>query len=147
MIKENVVHHFADEDTKTGANGSFYCNEIVWLNHWGITLDGKVGFNHGCYVNGYGGITIGDGTTFGPYCTIHSANHKVKNQLAINTQGWDEKSVTIGKDCWIGMNVTICPGATIGDGVVVGAGSVVTGTLEPGGIYAGNPARFIKARS
>ncbi len=35
--------------------------------------------------------------------------------------------------------------ATVADGVVIGAGSVVTRDLTVRGIYAGNPARLIRA--
>ena len=43
----------------------------------------------------------------------------------------------------IGTNATIMP-VTICDGVVVGAGSVVTKSINKPGIYAGNPARFLR---
>ena len=36
----------------------------------------RVGFNYGCYVNGFGGLVIGDRSIFGPYTMIHTANHE-----------------------------------------------------------------------
>ena len=53
------------------------------------------------------------------------------------------KSTTIGNHVSIGSNATILP-VTICDHVVIGAGSVVTKNIEKPGIYAGNPARFIR---
>ena len=50
---------------------------------------------------------------------------------------------TIGSHVSIGSNATILP-VTICDHVVIGAGSVVTKNIEKPGIYAGNPARFIR---
>ena len=51
----------------------------------------------------------------------------------------------IGARVLVGSNSTILP-VTICDDVVIGAGSVVTrNVLEPG-IYAGNPARKLRAR-
>jgi len=58
----------------------------------------------------------------------------------------DYRETIIGNDVWIGDNVIICGGCSIGDGVVIGAGSIVTKDLAPYGVYAGNPARFIKSR-
>lgn len=52
-------------------------------------------------------------------------------------------STTIGDRVSIGSNATILP-VTICDDVVIGAGSVVTRNIDKPGIYAGNPARFIK---
>jgi len=49
----------------------------------------------------------------------------------------------IGNNVSIGTNVTILP-VNIADHVVIGAGAVVTKDITRSGIYAGNPARFIK---
>jgi acetyltransferase-like isoleucine patch superfamily enzyme len=46
----------------------------------------------------------------------------------------------------IGTNAVVLPDVTIGEGATVGAGSVVTRSLEPWGVYAGSPARKIKTR-
>jgi len=54
--------------------------------------------------------------------------------------------VKIGRHVTIGANSVILPGVTIGDGAVVGALSLVKTDLEPWTIYAGIPARPIKAR-
>jgi acetyltransferase-like isoleucine patch superfamily enzyme len=52
--------------------------------------------------------------------------------------------VVIGNNVWIGMNATILKGVTIGDNSVVAAGSVVTKSVEPNTVVAGNPAAPIK---
>jgi virginiamycin A acetyltransferase len=60
---------------------------------------------------------------------------------------WDAaESINIGNDVWIGDNVKCLMGVSIGNGCVVGTGSVITKNLEPYGIYAGNPAKFIRYR-
>lgn len=53
------------------------------------------------------------------------------------------KSTQIGNNVSIGSNATILP-ITICDNVVIGAGAVVTKNITQSGIYAGNPAKFIK---
>jgi acetyltransferase-like isoleucine patch superfamily enzyme len=53
------------------------------------------------------------------------------------------KSTHIGNKVSIGSNATILP-VNICDGTVIGAGSVVTRDIVKPGIYAGNPARFIR---
>ena len=62
------------------------------------------------------------------------------SQAGIN-QVW--KKTMIGKNVSIGSNATILP-VEICDNVVIGAGSVVTKNITKSGIYAGNPARFIR---
>lgn len=54
--------------------------------------------------------------------------------------------IVVEDDVWLGYRVTVLSGAHIGRGAVVAAGAVVTGTLEPYGIYGGVPARLIKKR-
>ena len=57
-------------------------------------------------------------------------------------QKW--KSTKIGSHVSIGSNATILP-VSICDNVVIGAGAVVTRDIERPGIYAGNPARLLRA--
>ncbi len=52
--------------------------------------------------------------------------------------------VIIGDNVWIGMNATILKGVTIGENSVVAAGSVVTKSVPPSVVVAGNPAVVVK---
>jgi len=54
------------------------------------------------------------------------------------------KSTVIGNNVSIGTNATVLP-VTIADNVVIGAGAVVTKDILQPGVYAGNPARLIRA--
>ena len=58
-----------------------------------------------------------------------------------DTSKW--KATTIGNQVSIGSNATILP-VTICDNVVIGAGAVVTKNITQPGVYAGNPAKFLK---
>jgi putative colanic acid biosynthesis acetyltransferase WcaF len=49
--------------------------------------------------------------------------------------------------CWIGTHALLCPGTRIGQCGVAAAGSVVTQSIPPFEIHAGNPARFVKRRT
>lgn len=50
----------------------------------------------------------------------------------------------VGNKVLIGSNSTLLP-VTVCDNVVIGAGSVVTKDILKSGIYAGNPAKFIRS--
>lgn len=60
--------------------------------------------------------------------------------------GASKGDVVIGHDVWIGMEAMLLSGITIGSGAVIGARSVVTKSVKPYSIVAGNPARHIKFR-
>ncbi|MDQ1902854.1 acyltransferase [Paracoccus sp. WLY502] len=53
--------------------------------------------------------------------------------------------VIIKDDVFIGRGCTILPGVTIGPRVLVGAGSVISKSVEPNSVVAGNPLRFIRS--
>ena len=63
-----------------------------------------------------------------------------------NTRPSGKSIPTIGNDVWIGMWVTIYSGVDIGDGAVIAGNSVVTKSVPPYAIVAGNPARVVKYR-
>ena len=138
---------FRQHDAKRVGEGCFYLDTIVWLNGQNIEMGNQVKFNYGCWVNGFGGLVIGDETGIGPGAMIHTANHITSDLDApIADQGWESRPVRIGYNCWIAMGVMVLPGVTIGDGCIVGAGAVVVKDLEPYTVCVGNPARPIKSR-
>ncbi len=54
-------------------------------------------------------------------------------------------NVKVGELCYIGSNATILPNICICENVEIGAGAVVTRSIEVKGIYAGVPAKLLKA--
>ena len=96
-------------------------------------------------------IKIGSNVLFGPHVFIITGNHRINvvgQYITEVTEKLPENDadVVIGDDVWIGAGSIILKGVQIGEGCVIGAGSVVTKSLEPYGVYAGNPAKNIKDR-
>lgn len=91
-----------------------------------VEIGKRVFFNNDCSVNCVEKISIGDYTIFGENVKIYDHNHVFNKQdHPISSQGLTHKPVHIGKNCWIGSNVTILKGADIGDNCVIGAGCVI----------------------
>ncbi|CEH14621.1 maltose o-acetyltransferase [Ceraceosorus bombacis] len=55
--------------------------------------------------------------------------------------------IEIGRDSWIGGNVTIMAGVTIGRGCTIGAGSTVTKSIPDWSIALGSPAKVLRTLS
>ena len=106
-----------------------------------ITVGKNVFINTGCSFQDRGGITIGDGSQIGMNVTIATLNHGFDLETRNTTY---PLPVVIGKNVWIGSNVTIVPGAVIGDNSVIAAGATVVGNIPTNVIAAGCPAKAIK---
>lgn len=52
--------------------------------------------------------------------------------------------VKIENRAWVGFNVSLLPGVVVGEGAIIGACSVVTRSVPPWSIAAGNPARVLR---
>jgi acetyltransferase-like isoleucine patch superfamily enzyme len=87
-------------------------------------------------------VTIGDSCFIGHGVMFINDLFTEGGPAAGDKTKW--KSTLIGNHVSIGSNATILP-VTICDHVVIGAGSVVTKDISKPGIYAGNPARFIRS--
>src|SRR5882724_12509608 len=64
--------------------------------------------------------------------------------LTIKTALAEVAPVVIGRNVWIGIRCIIMRGVTIGDNSVVAAGSIVTKSVPPNTLVAGNPATPIR---
>ena len=53
------------------------------------------------------------------------------------------RPIVIEDDAWLGFNSVILKGVTIGKGAIIGASSVITKSVAPFSIVAGNPARVV----
>ena len=96
--------------------------------------------NHSAVLSASGGIEFEDGVAIAPCFRVATINHDFNNRHTIYTYG----KVTIKKNAWIGINVTVCPGVTIGKYAVVAAGAVVTKDVPDYAVVGGNPAKLIK---
>ena len=96
--------------------------------------------NHSAILSASGGIEFEDGSMAAPGLRIATINHDMNERHAIYTYG----KVTVKKNAWIGMNVTICPGVTIGEYAVVAAGAVVTKDVPDYAVVGGVPAKVIR---
>lgn len=113
-----------------------------------LIIHSKVVIGENAFINSHGGVEICSGTITGPELMIYSVNHIYENARTIPFDNELQlKKVFIGKNCWIGGRVFICPGVELGDGCIVAGGAVVTKSFPPLSVIGGNPAKLIKVRS
>lgn len=106
-----------------------------------ITLGKNVFINSGCRFQDQGGITIGDNCLIGHNAVFATLNHGIAPDKRSSTY---PAPIILGKNVWLGANVTITAGVAIGENSIVAAGAVVTKDVPPNVIVGGVPAKIIK---
>lgn len=92
-----------------------------------------------------GPVTIGNDVIFAQNIVLSGLNHSYQDvTIPIHQQGVTKRLITIEDEVWIGANSVIVAGVTIGKHSVIAAGTVVTKSVPPYSVVAGNPGRIIK---
>ena len=97
-------------------------------------------------------VTIGDNVMCGPNTSLVTPLHPLLPEQRNARLQADGKiadieygaPITIGDNCWLASNVTVCPGVTIGNNCVIGAGSVVTKDIPDNSLVLGVPGRVVR---
>ncbi len=93
-----------------------------------LIIHANVFFNNFCSINCLNYIEIGENTLFGESVKLYDHNHKhnyTELQLKIARNEFTTAPIKIGKNCWIGSNVTILKGVSIGDNCIIGSGCLI----------------------
>lgn len=100
-------------------------------------------------------VIIGKYCAIGSGVKIISSNHDISKanlQAKFASENFDQSldvikgEIVIGYNVWIGDAVIILPSVTVGHGAVIGAGAIVTKSVPPFAVIAGNPGKIIKYR-
>ncbi|MBE6442452.1 MAG: sugar O-acetyltransferase [Desulfovibrio desulfuricans] len=106
-----------------------------------IRIGKNVFVNACCCFQDQGGITLGDGALIGHRVTLATLNH---GETAADRGDLTPAPIAVGRNAWLGANVTVVPGVSIGDGAIVAAGAVVTRDVPPMTVVGGVPARKLR---
>jgi putative colanic acid biosynthesis acetyltransferase WcaF len=107
-------------------------------------------------------VELGNYVQIGPRATLYSMAKIVVEDYAFVSQGAHlccgshdiespyfqtiAKPIRVKRRAWVAAEAFVGPGVTIGEGSVLGARGVAFRDLDAFGVYAGNPAKFIKPR-
>lgn len=109
----------------------------AWLRRvWGMDIDPTVEMSLSAKFD----RTNPKGVHVGAHTYVAFNARILTHDMTRNTH----RHTRIGRNCFIGGNSMILPGIEIGDHCIVAAGSVVTKSVPPHSIVAGNPARIVR---
>ncbi len=97
---------------------------------------------------GGAGITIENEVLIGAGVHFYTNNHQFSDpSVPILSQGYppttNTNSIVVRHGSWIGAGAILLPGVEVGENAVVGAGTVVTKSVPPRVVFAGNPGVVI----
>lgn len=117
--------------------------------HPEILIGNNVSVNYHAHIASVNKVQIGDNVLIGSKVFIADHSHGEASSEALllppsKRKLYSKGTVIIEDNVWIGENCAILPGVTIGQNSIIGANSVVTKSIPPNCVAAGNPARLIK---
>lgn len=144
--EKSYIRDFKYSLKSCGENLSLY-GKVDVVHNSRIVIGNDVCLNEKVYLNGESGIIIGNNVTLSYGVKVISTGYIIEDFIYNHKRNhFNDKTIIIGDNCWIGAASIILPGVHIsGKNVIVGAGSVVTKDItESNVVYAGNPAKKIK---
>jgi acetyltransferase-like isoleucine patch superfamily enzyme len=128
-----------------GTNGTCSIGDFTLVNGALIMAEERIEIGSYCLISWNVGIADSDFHPLAPAARLVDAQ-----ALAPFFEGRPPRPplrsapVIIRDNVWIGMNSVILKGVTIGENSVVAAGAVVTKSIAPNMVVAGNPAVVVK---
>ena len=110
-----------------------------------LILHDGVFINNSCSFNCMERIEIGSGTMMGEGVRFYDHDH-VYTAEKIEKWQWTTAPIRVGKDCWIGSNVTILKGVTIGDNTIIGAGCLIRNDVPANSVVYNDGNLIVKER-
>jgi len=110
-----------------------------------LILHDGVFINNSCSFNCMERIEIGAGTMMGEGVRFYDHDH-VYTAEKIEKWQWTTTPIRVGRDCWIGSNVTILKGVTIGDNTIIGAGCLVRNDIPANSVVYNDGNLCVKRR-
>lgn len=110
-----------------------------------LILHDGVFINNSCSFNCMERIEIGSGTMMGEGVRFYDHDH-VYTAEKIEKWQWTTAPIRVGRDCWIGSNVTILKGVTIGDNTIIGAGCLIRNDVPANSVVYNDGNLIVKER-
>lgn len=122
-------------------HGRPFVHQRARIEHpWNLTLHHQACLGDRAHVYALGEIVIHPRAIVAQEVYLCAGTH----DLSLPNRPLQTAPITIGSATFIGARAFLMPGVSIGPGAIVGACSVVTRSVAPAIVVAGNPARLIR---
>ena len=141
----NVFQINNKADLIVGSNVICRNFEIFHVSSGKLILHDGVFVNNSCSFNCMERIEVGNGTMMGEGVRFYDHDH-VYTAEKIEKWQWTTAPIRVGRDCWIGSNVTILKGVTIGDNTIIGAGCLIRNDIPANSVVYNDGNLVVKER-
>ena len=141
----NVFQINNKADLIVGSNVICRNFEIFHVSSGKLILHDGVFVNNSCSFNCMERIEVGSGTMMGEGVRFYDHDH-VYTAEKIEKCQWTTAPIRVGRDCWIGSNVTILKGVTIGDNTIIGAGCLIRNDIPANSVVYNDGNLVVKER-
>ena len=142
----NVFQIDTKADLIVGSNVICRNFENFHVSSGKLVLNDGVFINNSCSFNCMERIEVGAGTMMGEGVRFYDHDH-VYTAEKIEKWQCTTAPIRVGRDCWIGSNVTILKGVTIGDNTIIGAGCLVRKDVPANSVVYNDGNVLVKERS
>ena len=108
---------------------------------WNLQVGDNCWFGEDVWLYNQAEIRIGSNVCISQGAFLTAGSHAVSSTMDLRVA-----PIVIEDGAWVSSRCIVQMGVTVGQSAVVTPMSVVHKSLEPGGIYGGNPCRFIRRR-
>ncbi|WP_324672901.1 WcaF family extracellular polysaccharide biosynthesis acetyltransferase [Hymenobacter sp. GOD-10R] len=111
-------------------------------NPWRLTIGDNCWIGESVWIDNLEDVTIGSNVSISQGAMLLTGNH---DYTAVSFP-YRLGKIKLADGVWVGAHAVVCPGIVCESHSILTVNSVATKNLEAWGIYAGNPATYIRKR-
>ena len=124
----------------TTIHGHPFVHQRARIEHpWNLTLHHRACLGDRAHAYCLGAVEIDAGATVAQEAYLCTGTH----DFSLSHRPLQTAPINIGADAFIGARAFVLAGVSVGEGAIIGACSVVTRSVAPLAVVAGNPARSL----
>lgn len=125
-----------------GKDNHIYPSCKIWAP-WHLITEDVVTIGPGVEIYNPGGVRLGHHAILSQDAYLCGATHDYN----VAEFTYLKREIVLEPYSWVCAKAVVLPGVRCKMGSVLGAASVTSRDLDPWSVYAGNPAKFVKARN
>jgi len=111
-------------------------------NPWRLTIGDNCWIGESVWIDNLEDVAIGSNVSISQGAMLLTGNH---DYTAVDFP-YRLGKITLEDGVWVGAHAVVCPGVACASHSILTVNSVATRNLDAWGIYAGNPAAFVRKR-